>query len=245
MSGTSNPTPLPLAAALDREVQRGIQHPLISVIGGVVVTDLDRTVLINASGGAAIATLPSAVGLSGMRFEIQKIDSTTNTVTVTPVLGQTINGAASFVLQQQYDTIMIVSDGANWFGLAGTSANLIRTREEHGFGTNTTVPAAGTRQLAGPGNTLSGLRTIRTGLLTGGSIQVDMADAVRTYNFEIRRNGITVATVALPVATTGNQSTAFAVSIVSTDIITAFMVKTAGAGASTFGQIYGLVEITV
>jgi len=245
MSGASNPTALPLAATIDRTVQRGIQHPLRISIGGTVVTDLDRTVLINSAGGASIVTLPSAIGLDGMRFEIQKVDASTNTVTVTPVLAQTINGVATFVLSQQYDTIMLVSDGTNWFGLAGTSANLVRSREEHGFGRNTVVPAAGTLQLAGPGTTLSGLRTIRSGNITGGSIQVDTADAVRTFNFEIRRNAITVAIVALPLATTGNQSIAFSVPVVATDIITAFMIKTAGAGASTFGQIYGTVEITV
>jgi len=245
MSGATNPTALPLAAAIDREVQRGIQHPIRVSIGGTVVTDLDRTVLINAAGGASIVTLPSAIGLAGMRFEIEKIDASTNLVTVTPVLAQTINGAATFVLQQQYDNIMLVSDGANWFGLAGTSANLIRSREEHGFGINSGVPAAGTRQLQGPGNAIVGIRTLRGGTITGGSVQVDAADGVRTYNLDIRKNAISVAVVPLPLATAGNQVLTFNASIVVGDVVTLFMVRTAGAGASTFGQIYGLVEITV
>lgn len=68
----------------------------------------------SASGGA-IAPVPiTAVGNTGQLLIFKKIDSSVNAVTVTPGGGQTIDGAASVVLRNQYDTLGIYSDGTNW-----------------------------------------------------------------------------------------------------------------------------------
>lgn len=112
------------------------------------------------------------------------------------------------------------------------------------FGATATVPGAGTRQLLGPGNTLSGVRSNRAGTITGASIQVDAVDATRAYNLDIRINGVSAVTLALPVSTIGAHSTALSVAVAAGDVLTAFMVKTAGAGASTFSEEHGMIEVT-
>lgn len=115
---------------------------------------------------------------------------------------------------------------------------------EYLFGQTVNVPAGGTLQLQGPGQSLSGVRTLRAGIITGASIQVNVLDAARAYNLEIRVNGVAAATVPLPIGATGAQSTALAVAVAAGSSITAFMIRTAGAGGSTFAEEYAAVEVT-
>jgi hypothetical protein len=246
MSSKSTHTALDLAAVIDRILQRGIQHPIKTVIGPAVVDDLDRTILVDAGAGPVAAVLPSAIGLAGMRFEIEKIDSTTNGIDVTPILGQTINTGGPLTLQLPYDSVTVVSDGANWWGILGTALTLSRARVVSGFGLNTGVPGAGMLDLLGPGDTRAPFRVIRPGYITGGAIQVDIADASKDYDFEIYLNGLLVATVPLLFGSTGNQDTTFMIPVTLADFIEAKMQKTGGpAGASDFSNIYGVVELTV
>ncbi len=112
------------------------------------------------------------------------------------------------------------------------------------FGNTVSVPAGGTLQLQGPGNTLSGLRVNRAGNITGASIQVNVADGARSYNLDIRVNGVSVATLALPAGSSGAHTAALAVAVAAGDVITAFMVRTAGAGPSAFGEEHSVVEVT-
>lgn len=60
-------------------------------------------------------TLPSAVGINGRMYTLFKKSSGGKKVLVTATGGQTINGVVTFTgLASQFDTISIVSDGANW-----------------------------------------------------------------------------------------------------------------------------------
>jgi hypothetical protein len=77
-------------------------------------------VLVNASGGARTITLPAANALAGrpIRFQIEKTDSTANTVTVQRAGTDTIEGATSVVLSGQWASVTLVSDGAGaWVAL--------------------------------------------------------------------------------------------------------------------------------
>lgn len=109
---------------------------------------------------------------------------------------------------------------------------------------NIVLNATGTLQMLGAGSTTIGYRAPRAGTITAASIQVNAADATRTYNLEVRVNGISVATVTLATTTTGNHSAALSAAFVAGDLITAFLVRTAGAGASTFTSESALVEVT-
>lgn len=117
-------------------------------------------------------------------------------------------------------------------------------RERHQFGRSAGVPVGGTLQLQGPGTTLVGVRANRAGTITGGSLQVDVVDATRTYKLSIRVGGVEVALIVLPVSTLGVHSIALAVAFVAGAVITSFVVRTAGAGASTFGDQHAMVELT-
>jgi len=68
---------------------------------------------------------------------------------------------------------------------------------------------------------------------------------VRSYNLDIYLNGVSAATVALASPNTGASSVALSVAVIVGDIVSAYMILTAGAGASTFQQIYAIVEETV
>jgi hypothetical protein len=70
-------------------------------------------VLVNASGGARTITLPAANALGGrpIRYQIEKTDSTANTVTVQRAGADTIEGATSVVLSGQWASVTLVSDG--------------------------------------------------------------------------------------------------------------------------------------
>ncbi len=109
------PTFLDLAASIDRTLHRNTQSPdQTFTVGTYAVTALMRTLFGNATGGAVGFTLPTAVGITGMRFTFKKIDSSANTVSVTSFGAETIDGLASQVLTDQYESINIESDGANW-----------------------------------------------------------------------------------------------------------------------------------
>lgn len=84
------------------------------------------------------------------------------------------------------------------------------------------------------------------GTIDNASIQVDAADGARTFNLEIRVNGVTVATLTLVSGTTGNDTCTVPISaaVVCGDVITAFLVRTAGVGASTFANEAALVEVS-
>lgn len=151
MGAVSSPTFLDLAAAIDRRLNRNIQYPLATVTGTVSLTASNRIALADASGGAVTINLPSATGLSGMIFVVKKIDGSTNSVTIVPQGGQTIEGAASISMTTAQDVRTFVSDGANWRLLPGGNG-VIAAGEVYaatrvvslipGDGTDTTIQSA-------------------------------------------------------------------------------------------------------
>jgi hypothetical protein len=115
---------------------------------------------------------------------------------------------------------------------------------DYQFGRNTIIPGGGSLQLFGPGPTQTALRLLRAGILTAASIQVGVVDATRTYNLDVRVNGILVQTVPLAISTLGNQVVFAVPTIVAAgDLVTVFMVRTGGVGASTFSDMQAVVEV--
>lgn len=78
-------------------------------------TGVDHTILVNASAGNVVITLPSAAALTGKTFTIKKVDGSANTVTAMPSSSQTIDGGSDFVLPAAWRYITVQSDGLNWF----------------------------------------------------------------------------------------------------------------------------------
>lgn len=81
------------------------------------VLSIDGVILANAATAGFTVTLPSAVSLRRREFVIKKTDATANVVTVGTTSSQTIDGAATKTLTVQWQTLRVVSDGANWFAV--------------------------------------------------------------------------------------------------------------------------------
>ena len=75
----------------------------------------DSTILVNAASGAVTITLPAAATKTNYFYRIKKIDSSTNTVTVTPNGSDKIDGNATMVIAYQYSCMDLVSNGSNWY----------------------------------------------------------------------------------------------------------------------------------
>ncbi|MES2463444.1 MAG: hypothetical protein V4671_22955 [Armatimonadota bacterium] len=60
-------------------------------------------------------TLPSATGIAGRQYTIKKFDAVGGAVTVATTSSQTIDGATTYSLASQYNSITVVSSGNNWF----------------------------------------------------------------------------------------------------------------------------------
>lgn len=78
------------------------------------VTSVDSVLLCDATSGALTVTLPSAAGIAGRQYTIKRLNGGANAVTVA-ASGETIDGAATRSLLLQYESVAVVSDGANWW----------------------------------------------------------------------------------------------------------------------------------
>lgn len=67
-----------------------------------------------AGAGGITLTLPTAAGLSGNIIRVIQIDTGVGGVIISTVGGQTINGSSSYILTNQWQTISMESDNANW-----------------------------------------------------------------------------------------------------------------------------------
>ncbi|MHA2264839.1 MAG: hypothetical protein ACXAEN_20800, partial [Candidatus Thorarchaeota archaeon] len=72
-------------------------------------------VLYDATGGASTVNLPAAASNTNAQITVKKVDASVNSVTIDGNLAETIDGALTQVLNAQYESITVVSDGSNWF----------------------------------------------------------------------------------------------------------------------------------
>jgi hypothetical protein len=91
-----------------------IATALVSKTAAYTLTATDSIALGSASTAAFTLTLPTAVGCTGRQYILKKTDSSANAVTVGTTSSQTIDGATTYPLTAQYESITVVSDGANW-----------------------------------------------------------------------------------------------------------------------------------
>ena len=75
--------------------------------------DADETILVNAAGGTVTVTLP-AVPTVGKKYNVKKLDSTANTVSVSGN-GHNIDGTATISGTLPYQGWVMQYDGSNWF----------------------------------------------------------------------------------------------------------------------------------
>lgn len=104
------------AVKITSSVLEGLYTDVQTYSSNSTMTNANSVALVSASGGAVTITIPSASSPSnkGKVFNIKKTDSSANGVIISPVAG-TIDGSATKTLAFQYDSLMLVSDGSNYF----------------------------------------------------------------------------------------------------------------------------------
>ena len=75
----------------------------------------DNTILCDATGGNMIINLPPAASNLDKIYNIKKIDSSANTVTIDGNVSETIDGTITQIIPSQYDCLTIQSNGSNWY----------------------------------------------------------------------------------------------------------------------------------
>lgn len=109
-----------------------------TISGNYSATLNDYTIFVDATAGPITVTVDATLE-KGHHVRIQKIDSTSNAVTVDGLDAQTIDGSASKILQAQYHAIMIGSNGTNWAKLQATSATFSAEMHVHDNISTTTI----------------------------------------------------------------------------------------------------------
>lgn len=77
----------------------------------------DYTILANAASNNITVNLPAASGCTRRIYVIKKTDNSVNTVTVDANSTETIDGALTYVLTAQWESVTIQSNGTSWFVL--------------------------------------------------------------------------------------------------------------------------------
>ena len=92
------------------------KNPVITKTANYTILSGDQAKVVDAdpTGGSFTLTLPSAVTEGDDWTVSVKHTGTANTVTVSAAGGQTIDGVTSQVLNYQFESITVVSDGANF-----------------------------------------------------------------------------------------------------------------------------------
>lgn len=75
----------------------------------------DDVILVDASGGPVVISLPAVAAETGKVYDIKKVDSSANTVTLDPDGAETIDEVSSKVITVQYESFTIVNDGTEWW----------------------------------------------------------------------------------------------------------------------------------
>jgi hypothetical protein len=83
-----------------------------TVTASTTVTLTDGIILCDTTSGNITVTMLSSTTVPGRKFIITKISGDTNTVTITAASGETVNGAASLLLTNQWDSAEILMAGS-------------------------------------------------------------------------------------------------------------------------------------
>jgi hypothetical protein len=97
----------------------GAVSAIVTKTGDYTLTGTDHTVLVDASGGAVVITLPTVAstysGGIGREYVVKKIDSSGYTVTVDGAGSELIDGALTQVISAQWTALKLQSNGSAWY----------------------------------------------------------------------------------------------------------------------------------
>ena len=89
-------------------------YPVVAKSANYTVTLLDNTILVDASAGPVTITLISAA-YTANTFTVKKTDSSVNAVTIAAQGGQNIDGASTYALANQNNSVTVIPSAANWY----------------------------------------------------------------------------------------------------------------------------------
>lgn len=93
----------------------------------VTTGDATKTLAVDATSGAVTITLlPAATAGDGFEITVKKTDASANAVTVDADGAELIDGAATYVLSLQYQSVRVRCDASGWHVVGGTR---VRTAE--------------------------------------------------------------------------------------------------------------------
>lgn len=95
----------------------GMSSSIVSKITTYTALSTDFTILGDATSAAFSVTLPTAASSSGKLYNIKKIDSGGNAVTIQANGAELIDGANTKVISTQWVNVRIQSNGTSWFTL--------------------------------------------------------------------------------------------------------------------------------
>ncbi len=84
---------------------------VLSKSSNYTLTDADDVIL---ASDVITLTLPTAVGCTGRKYKIKKVDNDADLITLATTGGQTIGGLSTVILRLLNESITVISDGANW-----------------------------------------------------------------------------------------------------------------------------------
>jgi hypothetical protein len=93
-----------------------ITQPVRTITTDYVVTNFDRMIFADTTGGGITIYLPSATTTAGRELIIQRVVSGANPLTVQAYTGETVEGSGSVTLSAAGDTITIISNGTDFKG---------------------------------------------------------------------------------------------------------------------------------
>lgn len=115
--GTGIATPYYVASNGTVILHENAWTALRSVSATTTALYTDDTILVDATGAARTVNLPAATNQTGKRYTVKKIDASANAVTVDPSGAETIDGAGTYALTVQYQSVTCQSDGTTWWVL--------------------------------------------------------------------------------------------------------------------------------
>ncbi len=89
------------------------QYRNVTATGNVVSGDY--LIVADATGGAITMTLPPAAIVPGRIYTFKRINSGANAVVIDPSGAETIDGAATYTLSAQWNSVTIMNNGIAWF----------------------------------------------------------------------------------------------------------------------------------
>lgn len=86
-----------------------------SITTSSAVQSGDYLILADSTSGAITVSLPTAAIVAGRIFVIKRINAGANNVVIDPAASETIDGALTYTLSAQWNSVTIISNGTSWF----------------------------------------------------------------------------------------------------------------------------------